>query len=453
MNRVEYDKTGALTKLFAPQGSTYFQYAATGLVTELATPDKTFQFSYDGNLQRRAIVEDGAATYYIWDGLRLLETRNADHSLKAKFTHGVARIEGIGSCVEVYRASDGKKFYLPQDQRGTVGVVLDESRSVVAGQSCNAFGEVTASTGSWPDVVPFRYQSDWVYLCDLPGGTPLYLSWARIYHASSGCFTQRDFVHRLGGRVYSYARSAAPLRVDPWGFCSLDSVSGDVMMLYGSQHLPGETVEEFAKRLLHEQRRLREHYRAMRRSHPVRVSDALANALLRKAMKDPCNKGKDCSKAAKMIARAFYDRVRAKSWSVPQEAGMRLLKTFFGFWQNDIQWGRLCFDWANFTYQTMAEVIGKHDPEGCFKLLRTGNKGTLAGEVQHNYVGIGGPSANPENPQDHVTLDPHGRGLAEQGWYEGSDWHLYDTPMQSRRVDPSTGEVILENYSYRIPGP
>lgn len=42
---------------------------AAGLVKKFAKAGKTFEFAYDGNLQRRAIVEDGTATYYLWDGL------------------------------------------------------------------------------------------------------------------------------------------------------------------------------------------------------------------------------------------------------------------------------------------------------------------------------------------------------------------------------------------------
>ncbi|MHC5055422.1 MAG: RHS repeat domain-containing protein [Planctomycetota bacterium] len=128
------------------------------------------------------------------DGVRLLETRSADGSLKARFTHGLARIEGIGSCVEVYRASDAKRFYMLYDHRGSAHVLLDESKAVVATRLYNAFGETVSETGTWPDEVPFGYQSNWLTL----PGTSYGLSPTRIYDAETGRFLQRDPILDLG---------------------------------------------------------------------------------------------------------------------------------------------------------------------------------------------------------------------------------------------------------------
>jgi hypothetical protein len=140
------------------------------------------------------MVEDGVATYYVWDGLRLLESRNADHTLKARFTHGATQIEGIGSGVEVYVPSSSKRYYMLMDHRGSVAAVLDESKTVVATRLYSAFGEVVSESGTWPDEVPFGYQSNWMYLdgLTLPDGSPLYLSPTRVYHAGAGRFLQRD---------------------------------------------------------------------------------------------------------------------------------------------------------------------------------------------------------------------------------------------------------------------
>jgi hypothetical protein len=127
-------------KAVSGAGVTYFEYTAANLLSMLAElGGSEWEFGHDGNLRRYALVEDGTPTYYLWDGLRLLETRNADYSLKARFTHastglgaGGSAVEGIGSCVEVYRASDSKRFYLLTDHRGSVAAVLDENKTVVA---------------------------------------------------------------------------------------------------------------------------------------------------------------------------------------------------------------------------------------------------------------------------------------------------------------------------------
>ena len=86
-----------------PDGTTYFEYTDANLPKKVAIEGgSTVEFRYDGALQRTAMVADGTATYYVWDGLRLLETRDADYSPDARLTHGVAPIEGIGSCVAVF---------------------------------------------------------------------------------------------------------------------------------------------------------------------------------------------------------------------------------------------------------------------------------------------------------------------------------------------------------------
>jgi hypothetical protein len=118
-------KRGKAHRHIAVPRRSFFEKNAANLVESVETPDHTTYFHYDGNLQRYCIEEDGVATYYVWDGLRLLETRNSDGSLKARFTHGLARIEGIGSCIEIYRASDAKRFHMLYDHRGSAYVLLD----------------------------------------------------------------------------------------------------------------------------------------------------------------------------------------------------------------------------------------------------------------------------------------------------------------------------------------
>jgi RHS repeat-associated protein len=213
-----YDETGALTEIAYPGSTVSFAYNAANLVESLVTPDHTTYFHYDGNLQRYCVEEDGTATYYVWDGLRLLETRNADGSLKARFTHGLARIEGIGSCVEVYRASDAKRFYMLYDHRGSAHVLLDESKTVVATRLYNAFGEMISQTGSWPSEVPFAYQTNWLALPGmvLPDGTQLYLSPTRVYHPGVGRFLQRDMAG-IDINLYPYVGNGPPNATDPFG--------------------------------------------------------------------------------------------------------------------------------------------------------------------------------------------------------------------------------------------
>ncbi len=93
----EYDKTGSCVKIHSGDGTTYFEYqerpGSTGtganMVSKLAKlGGSAWEFAHDGNLRRYAIVEDGTPTYYLWDGLRLLETYSPAGTLKARFTYG-----------------------------------------------------------------------------------------------------------------------------------------------------------------------------------------------------------------------------------------------------------------------------------------------------------------------------------------------------------------------------
>ena len=235
----EYDATGSCEKIVDANGATYFEYTAANRVSRLVVPGGSdYLFGYDGSQKRHAIVEDGTATYFLWDGLDLVETRNADYSLKARFTNvappASGMIDGIGTCVEVHRASDSKRFYLLMDHRGTAHTVLDESKSVIATRLYNAFGETVSETGTWPDEVPFGYQSNWLALdgMTLPDGTRLYLSPTRVYDPGIGRFLQRDLIHISGDNRFEYGRSNPANSVDPWGLDpSSLTVGGDKITL------------------------------------------------------------------------------------------------------------------------------------------------------------------------------------------------------------------------------
>ncbi|MHC5057596.1 MAG: RHS repeat-associated core domain-containing protein, partial [Planctomycetota bacterium] len=94
------------------------------------------------------------------------------------------------------------------------------SKTVVATRLYNAFGETVSETGTWPDEVPFGYQSNWLALdgMTLPDGTRLYLSPTRVYHPGVGRFLQRDLLGTWQGmNLYSYVAGLPVSAVDPLG--------------------------------------------------------------------------------------------------------------------------------------------------------------------------------------------------------------------------------------------
>ena len=94
----------------------------------------------------------------------------------------------------VRQRPQAKRFHMLYDHRGSAHVLLDESKDIVATRLYNAFGEMVSETGTWPDEVPFGYQSNWLALdgMTLPDGTRLYFSPTRVYHPGVGRFLQRD---------------------------------------------------------------------------------------------------------------------------------------------------------------------------------------------------------------------------------------------------------------------
>ncbi len=91
----------------------------------------TYDFAYDGSLQRYKISTNGRDKYYVWDGLRLLEIKQYDGTPYAFYAHGETGIDGIGSCIEIYDPLDEHTYYLLYDRRGSVHVLLNEAKTVV----------------------------------------------------------------------------------------------------------------------------------------------------------------------------------------------------------------------------------------------------------------------------------------------------------------------------------
>jgi hypothetical protein len=190
-----YDENGSLVREIEGADATYYQYGPHGLVTRIAPPTgNPWNFYYDGQLNRYCIDKGGEATYYLWDGLNLLEERAADGSLIARYTHGATPIYGIGSVVEVERhVGEATYFqYLVMDHRGTAYKVTDEAGATQIAYTLDAFGRQLAAPAGLDPNVPNElvYQTNWVSL----RLANLYLvsSASRLYHPSTGVYLQQD---------------------------------------------------------------------------------------------------------------------------------------------------------------------------------------------------------------------------------------------------------------------
>jgi hypothetical protein len=176
------------------------RYGPHGLVTRIAPPEgNPWNFYYDGQLNRYCIDKGGEATYYLWDGLNLLEERAADGSLIARYTHGATPIYGIGSVVEVERHVGAATYfqYLVMDHRGTAYKVTDEAGATQIAYTLDAFGrELAAPTGLDPTVPnDLAYQTNWLTI--KVAGRSLGLSRFRLYDPANAVFLRRDFLRYL----------------------------------------------------------------------------------------------------------------------------------------------------------------------------------------------------------------------------------------------------------------
>jgi YD repeat-containing protein len=194
-----YDGAGSLRRSVDPTaGTTYFEYGSHGLVTKIIPPaaaGQPWSFGYDAVLNRTRIVrgDTGKASYFTWDGMEQLEERDAVGTLIARFVHGRPIVPGVGSVVEVQRASAplGSQF-VHADHQGSVHKVTDAMGRVQVSYTTDAFGrQIAPATGLTPtmanDVI---FHGNWMTV--MVGGKRLCLSPSRVYDPELGQFLQRD---------------------------------------------------------------------------------------------------------------------------------------------------------------------------------------------------------------------------------------------------------------------
>jgi hypothetical protein len=194
-----YDSGGALYKEWDGSNATYYDYNPHSLIERITPPPASgnpWRFYYDGRLSRYKIDKGGTFGYYVWDGMNVLEERDAAGAIVARYTHGKSEIEGIGSVVEAQRITGTTTYYeyLHMDHRGTVYAVSDANQKVLAKYVNDAFGrQVGATTGTVPSVPnDLIYQTNWLTI--VAGGRRYGLSPSRIYDNSTGVFICRDLL-------------------------------------------------------------------------------------------------------------------------------------------------------------------------------------------------------------------------------------------------------------------
>jgi RHS repeat-associated protein len=217
-----YDRNGSLTNLVEPSGATYFAYNVAGLVGKIKWRDASATyFFYDGAFQRYAINEFGASTYFIWDGLNLLQERNADGTVKEEYTNAVTNIPGIGQLLETNRPGQAQqKLYPIMDPRGTITKwIQSDGTTVFAAREYDAFGTIVPNSAiaTWPGRFGYQGQS-WMELLSSDGSQRILLTPTRLYDPALGRFLQNEPLLELRQLShYTYVAQNPLMLVDPLG--------------------------------------------------------------------------------------------------------------------------------------------------------------------------------------------------------------------------------------------
>ena len=222
-----YDSNGStLREYVVGTGTTYYEYGSNQLISKI-TPvsGSPWNFYYDSRLNRYRIDRGGTDSYYLWDGLNLLEERTSGGALVARYTYGYSRINSIGNICEIFKPGTPDKTYtLALDHRGTANVLLDESQTEIGRRLYDAFGRIISETGTWP--VDVGYSSNWLWV---KIGDKWYgLSKYRLYDPETGTFLSRDFLNYLN-KYRAFGNNPVG-QVDRDGLFSIDPATIDSLL-------------------------------------------------------------------------------------------------------------------------------------------------------------------------------------------------------------------------------
>jgi RHS repeat-associated protein len=106
---------------------------------------------YDSIGRRIAKRESGLLTLYIWDGMDIIATANADGTIREYFTRGIGIAGDVGSLIAETRFINGtpSTVYLHSNWRGDIVMATDSSGSVIGAYDYTTFGEPLSASGTY----------------------------------------------------------------------------------------------------------------------------------------------------------------------------------------------------------------------------------------------------------------------------------------------------------------
>ncbi len=182
----------------------------------------TALYKHDALGRRVQKVTSSATINYYYDGLRIIEERNASNAVIATYVYG-SKLDEILSM----RIS-GANFFYHQNSLGSIVAVTNASGQVVERYEYNAAGAVTFYSPTYSLLTSSAIGNRILFTSrEYDSETKTYYYRARNYNPKFGKFMQRDpLEYRDGVNIYEYCLSNAINKIDPIGLYCLPKVFG-----------------------------------------------------------------------------------------------------------------------------------------------------------------------------------------------------------------------------------
>jgi RHS repeat-associated protein len=206
-----YDARGSRVSATTGTDATTYAYAASGTLAEVTTPTASVSYTSDGHGLRQSRTEGGVTKQFTWSsvgGLPLLLDDSDYTYLYGPSSTPLAQVDD----------TTGETQYLHADILGTPRLITDESGASVGTRSYDAFGNLTAHTGTQS---AFGFTGN---LIDTTTGL-LYLR-ARDYDAATGQFLSVDPAVDSTRQPYAYTGNNPVCRIDLTGLDWVDDLLG-----------------------------------------------------------------------------------------------------------------------------------------------------------------------------------------------------------------------------------
>ena len=186
-------------------GINIYGYDELNHLSTMTNSADTASYSYDPFGRRVSKTVNGAITYFIYDGDRVIEERNASGNLVAAYVYGT----GIDEVLTMERG--GVNYYYFQDGLDSVREITDGVGNVVKNYTYDVYGRPSPAVSAISNPYLFTGRR-------LDEESGIYYYRARMYDPNIGRFLQRDPLGYLDNmNLYAYCLNNSINFTDPYG--------------------------------------------------------------------------------------------------------------------------------------------------------------------------------------------------------------------------------------------